>query len=116
MGPSAGAGMMVGVLGAWRLGWRLARALKAGGHGEKLLGGYEGEQRVASEQVQRSNAIIFRNMALENRTLAALRSGLLLGASRVRPLVRRMTEEEALLTQEVPALKADATEALAFRF
>jgi 2-polyprenyl-6-methoxyphenol hydroxylase-like FAD-dependent oxidoreductase len=28
MGPSAGAGMMVGVLGAWRLGWRLALASK----------------------------------------------------------------------------------------
>ncbi len=27
MGPSAGAGMMVGVLGAWRLAWRLARWL-----------------------------------------------------------------------------------------
>lgn len=116
MGPSAGAGMMVGVLGAWRLGWRLARALEAGGHAEKLLGGYESEQRAASEKVQRSNAIIFRNMALENRTLAALRSGLLLGASRLPPLVRRMTEEEALLTQGVSALEADTTETPASRF
>lgn len=116
MGPSAGAGMMVGVLGAWRLGWRLSRASEAGGHAEKLLGDYEIEQRAASEKVQRSNGIIFRNMALENRAIAALRSGLLLGASRVRPLARRMAEEEALLTQEVSALEADATETPAYRF
>lgn len=116
MGPSAGAGMMVGVLGAWRLGWRLARALEAEGRAERLLEDYEGEQRAGSEQVQRSNAVIFRNMAMENRTLAALRSGLLLGASRLTPLARRMAEEEALLTQRVSALDADAAKSPASRF
>ncbi len=116
MGPSAGAGMMVGVLGAWRLGWRLARASETGGSAERLLEDYEAEQRAASEQVQRSNAIIFRNMALENRTLAALRSGLLLGASRLTPLARRMAEEEALLTLRVSALDADVAKTPASRF
>jgi 2-polyprenyl-6-methoxyphenol hydroxylase-like FAD-dependent oxidoreductase len=51
MGRSAGAGMMVGVLGAWRLAWRLALATKGDPRGQALLDGYEREQRAASEEV-----------------------------------------------------------------
>jgi 2-polyprenyl-6-methoxyphenol hydroxylase-like FAD-dependent oxidoreductase len=51
MGPSAGAGMMVGVLGAWRLAWRLALATKGDPRGQAVLDGYEREQRAASEEV-----------------------------------------------------------------
>ena len=99
MGPSAGAGMMVGVLGAWRLGWRLAMSVKGGARSEELLVGYEREQRAASEEVQNANARIFRQMALSNPTAAAVRSAALRGLSRLRPVVRRMTEKEALVTQ-----------------
>jgi 2-polyprenyl-6-methoxyphenol hydroxylase-like FAD-dependent oxidoreductase len=101
MGPSAGAGMMVGVLGAWRLGWRLALAAKGDPRAEELLAGYEREQRAASEEVQYANARIFRNMALSNPAAAAVRSVALRGLFHLRPVVRRMTEQEALVTQKL---------------
>ena len=101
MGPSAGAGMMVGVLGAWRLGWRLALAAKGDARAEELISGYEREQRVASEEVQSANARIFRNMALSNPAAAAARSVVLRGLSHLGPVVRRMTEKEALVTQKL---------------
>ena len=66
--------MMVGVLGAWRLGWPLAMAAKEDPRSEELLFGYEREQRAASEEVQNANARIFRQMALSNPTAAAVPS------------------------------------------
>ena len=103
MGPSAGAGMMVGVLGAWRLGWRLALAVEGLADPEELLEGYEREQRAASEEIQNANALIFRNMALANRLVGTARGMALRRISRVGPIVRRMTEKEALVTQELSA-------------
>jgi 2-polyprenyl-6-methoxyphenol hydroxylase-like FAD-dependent oxidoreductase len=99
MGPSAGAGMMVGVLGAWRLGWRLALAAKGDPRAEELLAGYEREQRAASEEVQNANATIFRQMALSNPAAAVVRAAALHALSHAGPIVRRMTEKEALVTQ-----------------
>jgi 2-polyprenyl-6-methoxyphenol hydroxylase-like FAD-dependent oxidoreductase len=107
MGPSAGAGMMVGVLGAWRLGWRLALANKGDPRAQALLDEYEREQRAASGEVQSANAAIFRNMALSNPVAAAARSVVLRGLSRIGPAVRRMTEKEALVTQELRSLRDD---------
>ena len=101
MGPSAGAGMMVGVLGAWRLGWPLALAAKGDPRAEELLAGYEREQLAASEEIQNSNAAIFRNMAVSNRLVGAARSTALRGLSYVKPIVRRMTEKEALVSQKL---------------
>lgn len=109
MGPSAGAGMMVGVLGAWRLGWRLALAAKGHPRVEDILDGYEREQRAASEEVQGANARIFRNMALTNPVAGAVRDVALRGLSRMKPVVRRMTEREALVSQK---LSVGDTEAL----
>ena len=74
-------------------------SVKGGARSEELLGGYEREQRAASEEVQNANARIFRQMALSNPTAAAVRSAALRGLSRLRPVVRRMTEKEALVTQ-----------------
>jgi 2-polyprenyl-6-methoxyphenol hydroxylase-like FAD-dependent oxidoreductase len=111
MGPSAGAGMMVGVLGAWRLGWRLALAAQGATDPEGLLAGYEPEQRAAAEEVQRANALIFRNIAVTNPVLAALRTAALAVAGRVPAAGRRMAETEALLTQPMatpPPLPARA--------
>ncbi len=101
MGPSAGAGMMVGVLGAWRLGWPLALAAKGDPRSEELLFGYEREQRLGSEEVQNANARIFWNMALASPATAAVRSAALRALSRLKPVVRRMTEKEALVTQRL---------------
>ena len=103
MGPSAGAGMMVGLLGAWRLGPRLAAAAKGEVSSSELLEGYEREQRAGSEEVQRANALIFRNMAITNPLVAAMRSAALRALSHVRPIVRQMTETEALVKQRVLA-------------
>jgi 2-polyprenyl-6-methoxyphenol hydroxylase-like FAD-dependent oxidoreductase len=109
MGPSAGAGMMVGVLGAWRLGWRLALANKGDPRAQALLDEYEREQRVASEEVQRANAAIFRNIGLSNPVAAAARSVALRSLSRIGPVVRRMTEKEALVTQKLRSPRSDAS-------
>jgi len=101
MGPSAGAGMMVGVLGAWRLGWRLALAVKGGPRAQELLAGYEEEQRAASEEVQKANATIFRQMALSSPVAARARTVAFRALSHLKPVVRRMTEKEALVTQRL---------------
>jgi 2-polyprenyl-6-methoxyphenol hydroxylase-like FAD-dependent oxidoreductase len=103
MGPSAGAGMMVGVLGAWRLGWRLAQALSRAADPEPLLSGYESEQRAAAREVQRANALIFRNIAITDPAPAALRTTLLAAAGCIPAVGRRMAETEALLTQPMVA-------------
>lgn len=106
MGPSAGAGMQVGVLGAWRLGWRLA--LAAGGHhlAEVLIDDYAREQRAGSAQVQTENMLIFRNMALRSQTLATLRKSLLSLADRIPGAKRRMVKSLTLVGQHVPTSKA----------
>jgi 2-polyprenyl-6-methoxyphenol hydroxylase-like FAD-dependent oxidoreductase len=95
--------MMVGVLGAWRLGWRLALAVEGLADPEGLLEGYEREQRAASEEIQNANALIFRNMAVANRLVGTARGMALRGISHVGLIVRRMTEKEALVTQELLA-------------
>jgi len=96
--------MMVGLLGAWRLGSRLALTAKGELSSSGLLDWYEHEQRVGSEEVQRANALIFRNMAVANPRAAALRSAMLHGLSHAGPVVRRMTETEALVTQKLPVV------------
>ena len=100
--------MMVGVLGAWRLGWRLALVSKGDPGAEELLAGYEREQRLASEEIQRANARIFWNMALAYPPAAAVRSVALRALSRIKPVVRRMTEKEALVTQKLYVPDVDA--------
>ena len=101
MGPSAGAGMMVGLLGAWRLGPLLAAV--AGGALDPAAGlaAYEREQRAGATEVQRANELIFRNLAVADHRVAALRSLALRGLGRLPALNRRLTETEALIRQEV---------------
>jgi 2-polyprenyl-6-methoxyphenol hydroxylase-like FAD-dependent oxidoreductase len=95
MGPSAGAGMMIGVLGAWRLGMRLAEVRHGGG--DEALGRYEAEQRAAADRVQRDNARIFANIALRSRPIAAARDFGLWAAGHLPAVPRRMAASEALL-------------------
>lgn len=63
---------------------------------------YEREQRAASRAVQISNELIFRNMAVRNPAIGALRSALLGGLGRIPAVAHRMTETETLLTQAIP--------------
>lgn len=108
MGPSAGAGMMIGILGAWRLGWRLALAFNGHHLGDKLLEDYEVEQMAASNQIQRTNAIIFKNIAIRNPVLSLFRSAGLRFAAAFSNAARSITEQEALVSQVLPVqLAAD---------
>lgn len=100
MGPSAGAGMMVGMLGAWRLGWRLASVVD-GRADESLLDEYESEQRLGSEKVQNANAQIFWNMAVTNSFIAAAREVGLKIISKVPSIAKSLTAKEALLDQKI---------------
>jgi 2-polyprenyl-6-methoxyphenol hydroxylase-like FAD-dependent oxidoreductase len=109
MGPSAGAGMMIGVLGAWRLGYRLAEAISGGS--DTPLDRYEREQRAAATQVQHDNARIFANMAVRSGLLAAVRSAALRRLGRVPAVTARMARSEALL-HLAPIAPGPATAAL----
>ncbi len=95
MGPSAGAGMMIGVLGAWRLGLALAETVRTGS--EQPVTRYTVEQRDAATRVQHDNARIFANIALRSVPLAALRSGVLRSVGRIPAVTARMARSEALL-------------------
>jgi 2-polyprenyl-6-methoxyphenol hydroxylase-like FAD-dependent oxidoreductase len=101
MGPSAGAGMMVGMLGAWRLGWRLALVATGRSQNASLLDEYVHEQRNGSDEVQNANAQIFWNMAVTNPILAGARAAALKFISHVPPAARRITAKEALIDQKI---------------
>lgn len=102
MGPSAGAGMMIGLLGAWRLGWRLAQAFRNHALTEMFLKDYEREQRAGSDEIQDTNAMIFKNMAMKNPLAASVRScGLKLAAS-IPGVASGIAEKEALVNQVLP--------------
>lgn len=102
MGPSAGAGMMVGVLGAWRLAWRLALAMQNHPDSDKLLEDYSKEQREGANEIQNNNAMIFRNMAITHPLLAAGRAFVLRNFGRISSFGRSALEKEALLSQALP--------------
>lgn len=101
MGPSAGSGMQLGLLGAWRLGWRLAHGLGSQALLPALLADYGREHRVTADAVQRENAIIFRNLALASRPLGALRALALRAAAAVFALPARMGAEATLESGEL---------------
>lgn len=96
MGPSAGAGMQLGILGAWRLSSHLHGAVLDDASWPRRAADYETGQRHAAVMVQRSNARIFRSMAITSRTASRVRSAVLRGAGRVPPVVVRMTKDAAL--------------------
>ncbi|HZH03023.1 MAG TPA: FAD-dependent monooxygenase [Myxococcaceae bacterium] len=106
MGPSAGAGMMLGLLGAWRLGWRLVRAMEGPATAASWLDDYERVQRYAADQTQSSNKLIFQNIAVTHRGLGAARTALLRAVGKSSAVTRRLTETEALLRQRLPVVGA----------
>ncbi len=101
MGPSAGAGMMVGVLGAWRLGWRLAMVATGRSSNDSVLDNYEREQRAGSEEVQNANAQIFWNMAVTNPSVASMRAAVLKFVSHVPSATHSIVAQEALINQKL---------------
>lgn len=108
MGPSAGAGMMVGLLGAWRLAAALAGTdLSAEADVGAALREYEHRQAAASRAVQRSNAMIFRNLAVTSPAVGAARNALLSALGRLPSVGVRLAAQEALVgTAPVPSPRA----------
>lgn len=106
MRPSAGAGLQVGVLGAWRLGWRLALAAQGHQLADVLIDNYAREQRVASDQVQLENMLIFRNMAVRPAALAKVRTALFSVADTFPGIARSIARSLTLVEQHVPTSKA----------
>jgi len=100
MGPSAGAGMMLGILGAWRAAWAVARSP----YDSRALSAYSDQQRAAAARVQGSNARIFRQMALGSASLGAMRSFVMPIASRLTPLESKMARQESLSDEPLPDL------------
>ena len=100
MGPSAGAGMMLGVLGAWRAAWAISRFEEDAGS----LSAYVAEQRAAAVRVQSSNAKIFRHIALRNGLLGAVRAGAMPVAAHLTSLEARMARQESLVDEPLPDL------------
>lgn len=93
MGPSAGAGMMVGLLGAWRL----ARELSAHRDAAVALTAYEAAQRTTSHAIQRANRLIFRNLAVRGPAVGGLRNLALTVAGAFPGVASRFAAEEALV-------------------
>jgi 2-polyprenyl-6-methoxyphenol hydroxylase-like FAD-dependent oxidoreductase len=100
--------MMIGVLGAWRLGERLAETLTGG---DRPLDRYAAEQRTAADRVQRDNARIFANIAVRSAPAAALRAAGLRLAGHLPAVTTRMARSEALL--HLPPVLGTATPAAA---
>lgn len=101
MGPSAGAGMMLGVLGSWRLAWALDRVRS--GH-PTALEEYAVAQKLAAARVQHSNALIFRQTAVTSRAFGALRTPLFALAARATPMPIALARREALVNEPLPDL------------
>jgi 2-polyprenyl-6-methoxyphenol hydroxylase-like FAD-dependent oxidoreductase len=96
MGPSAGSGMQLGLLGAWRLAWRIAFGLMQPDHLHPLLADYNREHRQTAEQIQFENEIIFRNMAINSTILSTIRNFALQIANALIGLNDRMAASSTL--------------------
>lgn len=106
MGPSAGSGMQLGLLGAWRLTWRVALGLEVPALLPGLLADYSREHRVTGDAVQRENGLIFRNIALRSPALGALRGAALFALGHATALPERMAAVATLEAAEVPTAGA----------
>ena len=103
MGPSAGAGMMVGMLGVWRLAFRVRNILaeKAPNIVESVLNGYQADQQRGSRTLQKANAITFRQISLESVPLGVLRNIVLRIVSWFSFITKRMVVTDTLTDQDV---------------
>jgi hypothetical protein len=116
MGPSAGAGLQVGAMGAFRLAWRLARAVDGDPRWAQLFDDYDREQHEASRQTQKENALIFRNLAVRSRAVGVVRGGLLSSLGRFPSLTSRMAAASTLVATSLPVHEASDRPKGPFRF
>lgn len=96
MGPSAGSGMQLGLLGVWRLAWRIHLSLDHPDRTPDLLSDYSREHRQTAEAVQAENALIFRNLAIRSKVLGGARNALLWLAGHLSPFPRILATTVAL--------------------
>lgn len=103
MGPSAGAGMMVGMVGVWRLAGRLRTIADETDMTRihQVLAEYESEQRQGSKHIQRANAITFAQISLKNSVLAVIRSAALRFLSLLPFVRRKLINDDSLTNQTI---------------
>jgi 2-polyprenyl-6-methoxyphenol hydroxylase-like FAD-dependent oxidoreductase len=99
---SGGAHLQLGLLGAWRLGWRLALAAEGHPRGSALLDDYDREQRAATDRLRRHGEPDMPDLALRSRAATALRAALLGIAGRVPPMARRLARADAIDAGPLP--------------
>jgi 2-polyprenyl-6-methoxyphenol hydroxylase-like FAD-dependent oxidoreductase len=116
MGPSAGAGLQVGAMGAFRLAWRLARAINGDARWSQLFDDYDREQHEASRQTQTENALIFRNLAVRNRAVGFVRGGILSILGRFPRITSKMAATSTLVATALPVREASDRPRGRFRF
>ncbi len=103
MGPSAGAGMMVGMVGVWRLAGRLQTIVDESDMTriDQVLADYESAQRQGSKNIQRANAITFSQISLKNSVLAMIRSAMLRLLSFLPFVKRKIINDDSLTNQTI---------------
>jgi 2-polyprenyl-6-methoxyphenol hydroxylase-like FAD-dependent oxidoreductase len=108
MGPSAGAGMMVGMLGVWRLAFRLHRILNETDavRMSAVLQEYQDEQKKGARMIQKANAATFAQIAITNVFLGVVRNIVLKLISFLPFIAKKMVVADTLTDQEVIAPSA----------
>jgi 2-polyprenyl-6-methoxyphenol hydroxylase-like FAD-dependent oxidoreductase len=103
MGPSAGAGMMAGMAGVWRLAGRLQTIVEEPDMTRihQVLADYESEQRQGSKQIQRANALTFAQISLRNSVLATIRSAILRFLSLLPFVKRKIINDDSMTNQTI---------------
>ncbi|GAB3643364.1 hypothetical protein GCM10027423_40010 [Spirosoma arcticum] len=103
MGPSAGAGMMVGMVGVWWLAGRLQTIVEEPDMTRihQVLADYESAQRQGSKHIQRANALTFAQISLRNGVLAVIRPALLRFLSLLPFVRRKLINDDSLTNQTI---------------
>lgn len=103
MGPSAGAGMMVGMLGVWRMAFRVKDLIneKNPYKIKNILTEYQSDQIKGSEMIQKANKTTFEQIAFNKRFLGALRNILLKVLSFFPSVKRKIIIADTLTNQQV---------------
>ncbi|WP_207483386.1 FAD-dependent monooxygenase [Arenibaculum pallidiluteum] len=99
---AGGAHQQFGLMGAWRLGWRLALAAQGHARGSALLDDYDREQRATTEAVRRGAFPDLPDLGLRSRASVAVRTLVLGIADRLPFLARRLAEATALESRTLP--------------
>jgi 2-polyprenyl-6-methoxyphenol hydroxylase-like FAD-dependent oxidoreductase len=103
MGPSAGAGMMVGMLGVWRLAFRLRKIIHETNMEviRKTLSDYERDQIQGSKTIQQANAFTFFQISITNGFAGWLRNFVIRVLAQLPFVKRKMVRADTLTNQTV---------------